>query len=85
MRMTRKATTLGALTLACALCGCGLHGARAEFIRTEADYYIFKSWQGRELRLKADDRTRKEPDLKPGDQVQLYYSDEGLVQFIVRP
>jgi hypothetical protein len=68
-----------------ALMGCGLHGSRAQFVAIEGEHFIFKDWAGRELRLKDDERTRKEPDLKPGDEVQLYYTDDGVVKFIVKP
>ena len=77
------------LAIALALCstlgGCGLHGARAELVRIDGDDYLFKEWGGKELRLKGDKHTRKEPDLKPGDQVQVYYTEDGLAKFIVRP
>jgi hypothetical protein len=73
------------LVMMAVLCGCGLHGTRAEFIRVDGEYYIFEDWHGQALRLKVNERTRKEPDLQPGDDVQIYYSDDGLAQFIVKP
>lgn len=72
-------------TLSGLLSGCGLDGARVEFLRADGDWYFFRDWSDRDLRLKATEETRKEPDLQPGDQVQIYYTEDGFVQYITRP
>lgn len=71
--------------LAVVLAGCGLHGVRAAFLQAEGDCYVFRTWGGSDLRLQATKQTRTEPDLQPGDQVQLYYTDDGVVLFITKP
>jgi hypothetical protein len=72
-------------TLPGLLSGCGLSGARAELLHVDGEWYFFRAWGGRDLRLKATEETRKEPDLEPGDQVQLYYTNDGCLRFITRP
>ena len=85
MRTTKVIIAILALIQGVAWSGCGLQGTRAEFLGPEGEYYIFRDWSGRELRLKGHKNLRKEPDLMEGDQVQVYYTEEGLVQFIARP
>lgn len=74
-----------AATLSGWLSGCGLDGARVEFLRADGDWYFFRDRSDRDVRLKATEETRKEPDLQPGDQVQIYYTNDGVVRFITKP
>lgn len=63
--------------------GCGLDRVKGTLVRIDGEHYVLKERNENERTFHVDSRTHKDV-VQPGDEVQVYLTQDGHAEFIQR-